>query len=124
MKVVLHGNWVLYAPKEPNPNAVPNTLYAKRVEDGVDWYEFVHPGDKFKDGSVVATVHNGVVGAAVYEADRLFPEGALLIEIQDYEGGSPQMELGGHFFDVNELTFSKDTQSERLVKQYGQEVGG
>lgn len=117
MEVTHHGEWELYRPTTPHPHAMANTMYARRKSDGTDWYDFVHPNDKFAKGSVIATIVKTelglMIGAAVYEGDRLFPE-SHLIEIQGYEGNNPQKSFGSHFYDPVTNTISEDTELQRL----------
>lgn len=118
MVVIDHGKWEIYTPDKGHPNAPPKTMYARRVSDGADWYPFVHANNKFKKGSVIATVLPApmglTIGAAVYEADRLFPGGGYLIEIQGYTGDNPQRDFGCHFYDPETNTISEDTEVERI----------
>ncbi len=122
MKILYHGKWSVYKPASRNPNAPPNTVYARRESDGMDWYNFIHDNHPFKKGSVIVTLVNTdmglVIGAAVYEADRLFPDYGHIIEIEGYTGKNPQKDFGNKFFDLEELTVSSDTVNERIIRLY------
>jgi hypothetical protein len=106
-QIVDHGKWVLYQPDRLPEYAPPNTLFARRESDGVDWYEYVKAGANFDPGTVKFTAwwqdtYNGyVVGAATRDPTRLFPADMLVREIIDYRGGDPQAELGNKLYDLD-----------------------
>jgi len=121
MKIINHGKWSIYVPEHPHPQAPPNTAYAKNSKNE-DWYYYILPDSyKFQKGSVVATVienYGGLaVGAAVYEADRLFPDNGYIIEIIGYRGNNPQKEFGSKYFNFDDLTFSKETVTQRVIRE-------
>lgn len=110
MGVINHGNWKLYTPKEGHPHAPPNTLYA-RNDRGEDWYNYIK--DKFQEGSVKMMCSfqrdMWIVGPAVYDADRLFPAGQMVLEITDYEGDDPGNFIGKSYNpDSNEFRVIED----------------
>lgn len=96
MRIIDHGEWERYTPLEPNPDAPPNTMYARRKKDGMDWYQFVHPGDHTNPGTVklVCAKEEGewVVAVAVRDATMLFPANRLLLEIYDWKGDPAVLE--------------------------------
>jgi hypothetical protein len=130
MSIIDHGEWVIYKP-DPIPAAAPNgALFAQRVSDGQDWYQYVHAkppetptatpinlasmfnSDNFQLETVKFTalwqesLGAYIVGAAVYDPLMLFPGGGLLGEITDYTGTDPQTDLGGKAYDPAAGTFS------------------
>jgi hypothetical protein len=113
MNIIEHGSWLPYKPEQLPPNAPPNTLFAKRESDGVDWYEYVNSGESFGKDSVKLTAiwrdYAGgyVVGPAVYDATMLFPAGHIVFEITDYAGSDPQTEFGNKVFEPAAQTFSE-----------------
>jgi hypothetical protein len=96
MKIKEHGNWVLYRPSAARLKELqeqhwpPNALFCKREGSGtvVDWYDYQK---QFAGGdAVMATVYeeDGVhtIGTANHDAGRLYPNGAMVIEIEGYTG--------------------------------------
>jgi len=105
-----HGNWIAYKPEKMPEAAPPNTLFAKRESDGVDWYDHVN-GGAFSEGTVkiAAIMREGigyVVGPATYDATRIFPAGHIVAEIGDYTGSDPQKDFGNKVYDPVADTFS------------------
>lgn len=99
MNIRSHGAWETYRPDRVPPGLQPNTLFARR-NDGTDWYDYIHDGDHFWPTSVKMTVLNGVVAAAAFDADRLFPAGAWVIEVVGAQVCDPQEAFGGkHYAD-------------------------
>ena len=106
-----HGFWTRYIPAVIESNVPRGALFLRRDSDGMDWYEHIHdPVDDFgkpkkdEDGNEIRNTSFGiktvkvvvevkgrdntkqsVVRAAAVEADRLFPEGAQLLELLDEE---------------------------------------
>jgi len=86
--IIDHGTWVTYKPERLPSNAPPNTLFARRESDGMDWYVYLHSGKNFKKDTVkhvLDTKSDGTVVIRVshVEADRIFPADCRLIEIVD-----------------------------------------
>jgi hypothetical protein len=102
-QIVDHGKWVPYRPDKLPEFAPPNTIFARRESDGVDWYDYVRDENSFTADSVKFTAlrqdSGWVVGAAVRDANRLHPADQWVAEIIDYHGGDPQAELGNRLFD-------------------------
>lgn len=100
MANISHGIWELYKPETTPEGAPSSALYAKRVSDGKDWYEYLkeHP---FQPNSAVVLVNDVSDGAggsetiatgAVLDPTRTFPAGTELVEVTDYQGPpDPQM---------------------------------
>ena len=103
-QIMSHGKWVPYQPDKLPEFMPPNTLFARRESDGVDWYDYVRDPKNFIADSVKFTVmkqNSGwIIGAAVREPDRLHPADQMVLEVIDYHGGDPQAELGGRGFDL------------------------
>lgn len=88
MNIIDHGLWEEYKPDEPPvKNAPPNCAYARRVDDGMDWYVYAHSGENFEPDTVkllIAESDEGeMVRVPVVEADRLFPAGHRILELVD-----------------------------------------
>ena len=105
-QIIDHGKWERYQPDKIPQGMPPNVLFARRISDGVDWYDYSRDSKNFSPDTVKFTalwqdVHNGyTIDAATRDPTRLFPAGALLREIVDYHGGSdPQLELGARLYD-------------------------
>lgn len=111
MNIRSHGAWELYRPDRPPPGAPANTLFARR-NDGSDWYDYIRDGDHFWPTSVKMTVIDGVVGAAAFEADRLFPAGATVLEVSGAQVFDPQAAFGGKLYDTQTRTFSEPPERE------------
>ena len=109
MNIIDHGKWVAYTPANIPVGAPPNTLFAKRESDGVDWYTYVRnfSADTVKFMAAQRDYASGyVVGPAVRDATMLFPAGHIVGEIVDYVGGDPQEEFRNKLFDPKTRTFT------------------
>jgi hypothetical protein len=115
MKIINHGKWLPYQPARLPPSAPPNTLFACRESDQIDWYDYVNSGKRFRADSIklmaIWREYAGgyVVGPAVTDATRLFPPDHIVFEITDYTGGDPQAEFGGKRYEPDTGTFSEIT---------------
>jgi hypothetical protein len=110
-QIVDHGTWMRYQPNKLPPLMPPNTLFARRESDGMDWYDYVRDENSFNADTVKFTAlwqdaHGGyVVSAATRDPTMLFPAGALLREIIDYHGGNDlQLELGNKLYHPDTQT--------------------
>jgi hypothetical protein len=108
-----HGSWVLYKPAQARADAPSGAMFCKRENDGVDWYEYVHPGTNFAAGSVkfaARWVEHGsggyLVGPVVTDANQLFPAGHIVVEISDYAGSDAFADFNGKIYDPATDTFS------------------
>ena len=107
-----HGFWVRYKPEKHPEDAPTNAMFAKRESDNQDWYDYVHPKDKFNPSNVVIAAiwrdyANGyVVGPAVYDASLIFPADHIIYEIDDYAGSDPQEDLLNKIYDPKTGVFS------------------
>jgi hypothetical protein len=81
-----HGDWVLYKPTSIPKEAPPNTIFARRVSDGADWYEYIRSG-AFEPNTVKLLIANeegeDMVRSPVVEVDRAFPAGCRILEMTD-----------------------------------------
>lgn len=103
MRIIDHGEWIRYNPNKPHPHAPLNTMYLKRKSDGMDWYQYVHPGRNFSKDSTKVTVglqEDGWIGmAATKDPLALFPMDHRLLEVFDNYGGDVQKRYGGKVYD-------------------------
>jgi hypothetical protein len=99
MTIINHGMWSRYTP-DPYPQLPAGLMFCKRDSDGVDWYDYVHSGANFAPGSIVATVCDGKVITVHREYDRLFPQGAVVIELTNDSTEDPQATYGGQLYDA------------------------
>lgn len=106
MNIRNHGDWVRYKPDRLPIFAPPNALFAHRVNDSTDWYDYVNSGDNFVENTIKLTVVDGRVGAAVIDPTLLFPGGATVLEISDVHVGDPQAAFGGKIYDPATKTFN------------------
>jgi hypothetical protein len=82
-------------------------MFCKRDSDGVDWYAYINNGASFAPNAIVATVYDNKVTAVVREYDRLFPQGAAVIEITgDNTTDDVQASYGGMMYDATTNTLS------------------
>jgi len=107
-QIIDHGKWVPYVPEQWPLHAPPGALFARRVSDGVDWYEYARAGTNFGADTVKFTAYwqdayeGYTVGAATRDLNRFpCPLGMLVREIVDYRGGDPQAELGDKIYDLD-----------------------
>jgi hypothetical protein len=110
MEIKDHGAWIGYIPALLRENVPIGALFAIRVEDDMDWYEYVNPGTNFLPNSVkfAAIMREGigyVVGPAVFDATMLFPAEHIVCEILGYTGNDPQADFGNKVFDPAMGTF-------------------
>jgi hypothetical protein len=110
MSVINHGTWSRYTP-DPWPEGLPAAImFCKRDSDGIDWYEYTNDGASFSPNAVVATVYGNVVTTVNREYARLFPQGALVIEITgDNTTEDPQAAYGGKLYDATANTLTEAT---------------
>lgn len=109
MNIKDHGRWAAYRP-DPRPEGLPaSVLFARRESDGKDWYEYIREEGAFQEGSIKLTVFDGdVVGAAVFEADRLWPGyGQRVLEIIGITSADPQKEFGNKLYDQVTSSFAE-----------------
>ena len=131
MNVIEHGNWVRYQPDVIRADAPLNTMFCRRESDGVDWYDYVHPGGNFNSNTVkfTAMMRDGIgyiVAAATTDATAMFPADHIVGEITDYVGTDPQGDLGNKVFDPATGAFTAqpaarhvvvETEAEKLILQ-------
>lgn len=81
-----HGAWEGYKP-EVYPKDVPEgIIFARRVSDGADWYDYVKSGIFLQNTLklLISTSEEGdIVRVPVVEAHRMFPAGCRVIELPD-----------------------------------------
>lgn len=101
--IIEHGTWEYYKPAEMKEGFPPHAMFAKRVDDGADWYEY-QATKPFGEGSVVMTAYelNGqlVVGAATFDYSAIFPPRARVLEETEYQGQTPQADFGQKTYDA------------------------
>ena len=119
-KTIHHGKWLYYRPKVIPNWAVPNAIFAKREEDGMDWYEYIHRGNHFQKDSVkvaimyMSAVESWVGMVAVYEPDRIYPADQMLLEITDFKGDNPQEFFGRRVYNPETEEWGKLAWGEEL----------
>lgn len=106
--IIEHGRWDYYTPATPKEGMPPQVMYAQRVGDGMDWYDYV-ASKPFGDTSVVVTVYpmqdgTEITQAATFDYTAIFPPKARLLEMTDYVGSDPQADLGQRIYDPATLT--------------------
>ena len=116
MNILDHGQWVDYTPDPIPADAPSGAIFAQRVSDGMDWYDFVTANAGTSPGTVKFTAHwsalqnHWIVSVATYDGTLLFPAGQLVQEITDYAGSDPQADFGGKMYDPNTFTFTDPPQ--------------
>lgn len=108
MANISHGVWELYVPVSTPEGAPGSAIYAKRVSDGKDWYEYLKENPFQPSSAKVVVVdmrdEEGVITAtaagAVIDPSRLFPAGQEVVEVTDYQGPiDPQMSFERRTYD-------------------------
>ncbi len=82
------GDWERYSPSEPIPFVPPNTLFCRRLDDGVDWYvwsrlfwEIGSEGDT--SGTIKVMVIDNIVATITSDVTRLpCPDRFSLFELE------------------------------------------
>lgn len=106
MTVIEHGDWQLYTPTTLPEGAPSNALFARRVSDGIDWYDYVNAGSNFQTDTVKMTVTNTLVGAATTDPVQMFPGNGSILEVTDVSLSDPQGDWGRKVYDPATQTFS------------------
>jgi hypothetical protein len=128
MNIIDHGAWEMYSPhpsKRDEFELPHGAMFARRISDGVDWYDYVAPSNKdidkpeektlkknFSDETVKATVYwhpdfkKHIVGSAVTDPTLLFPPNQQVIEITDYTGSDPATDFNGKVYDAATGSFT------------------
>lgn len=106
MNIRDHGIWKLYKPNKLPLGAPANAMFAHRVSDDTDWYDYVNSGKNFAEDSVKLTVVGNIVAAAVTDPTMLFPGGAAVLEISGAPVGDPQELFGSKVYDATAKTFT------------------
>jgi len=87
MSIKDHGEWIRYKPNSAPENVPANAVFARRVADGVDWYDYVR-SDPFGKDSIKMTVRSRakgepvIVAAPHVDASMLFPADHRVIELE------------------------------------------
>lgn len=105
MNIRNHGTWHMYKPATLPEGAPANALFARRENDGVDWYDYVNSGRNFAPDSIKMTVMDGVVAAAATDPTALFPGGAVVLEVDGAATGDPQKSFGRKVYDARSKSF-------------------
>jgi hypothetical protein len=104
------GDWVPYAPLVLPAGYPANTMFCRRVSDGVDWYTLAHGGSLAGYPLVATALAAGdgtfVVQAVANEPQKLFPQNCRLIAISGYAGSQPQADLGRQVYNPGAKTLS------------------
>jgi len=102
--MINHGEWEAYTPKTIPEDKPSNALFARRKNDGVDWYDYVK-SEPFRGDTVKITARwieplgSYLVGAATRDGARLFPPGFIVVEI-DSGSENPQADFGNRLYDA------------------------
>ena len=108
MAVIEHGDWQLYTPS-PFPESMPvGALFARRVSDGADWYDYVKAGSNFQANTIKMTVAQTLVCAATTDPAMLFPANGSVLEVTDVPLTDPQGDWGRRTYDAATQTFSAE----------------
>lgn len=89
------GTWVKYDPDVLPPGAPTNTMFSKRVEDGMDWYKLAHNPETWDKDSLKAiampSIDGWIVQAVVRDPSILFPQsGQKLLLIKGHDADDPK----------------------------------
>ncbi len=80
-----HGVWVRYVPDELPPGVPAGSImFFHRVNDNVDWYQYVQKSMTFPDPTTIKlTMAGNVCVTASYDPTTLVPDGYSILEITD-----------------------------------------
>jgi hypothetical protein len=87
MSIIDHGEWVAYRPAVLPVGAPANAMFAKREDDGLDWYDYVNHMKPFGAGSLILTVASReqggppIISAPALDPTALFPVNHRVVEI-------------------------------------------
>jgi hypothetical protein len=106
--IIEHGEWEKFKPDLRPSNFPENIMFCRRKKDGAEWYQYLTKN--FQAESIKMTIipysETWVVQAVVKEADRLFPAGALVLELTGMDIVDPQTMFGQQVYDRKTKTFS------------------
>jgi hypothetical protein len=106
MHIKNHGVWQRYTPSKLPQGAPASALFAKRIGDGVDWYDYVNSGKNFAKDTIKLTLDaDGIVSTAVNDPTLLFPGGATVLEISGVTTNDPLKLFGRKRYDADQQTF-------------------
>lgn len=108
MAVIEHGDWRIYVPSNLPEGAPSTALFARRISDGVDWYDYVNAGSNFQAETIKMTVVQTLVCAATTDPVRLFPGDGSILEVTDVPLNDPQGDWGRRTYDSATQTFSAE----------------
>lgn len=101
-------------------------MFCKRDADEQDWYDYVRAEGTFKPGSIKITCINTSLGyitqAVTEDANTLFPQNTLLIEVEGWKGSKPHNEFGAKVFDPQASTFAPIPTPELPVITYKKDI--
>lgn len=81
MSITQHGRWSVRENIDPELVGLPpHVLVIMRTTDHTEWHEYQRT---LGEDTIKATVYEGKILNAVVDTSRVFPVGALLIEIND-----------------------------------------
>lgn len=80
-----HGTWERYIPDELPPGVPANSvLFFHRVNDNVDWYQYIKKSMTFPDPTTIKlTMFGNVCVTASRDPTTLVPDGMSILEITD-----------------------------------------
>lgn len=95
-----HGDWARYVPDDGKTT----WMYCKRVEDGIDWYDYSdNPTTNFDPKGVkiaLLPLNDSLLTTCVsLDQTLLFPQGCTVIEVLGWEGEKPHNTFGNCTFD-------------------------
>ena len=107
MDITDHGEWVRYEPDNYPIKGLPShVLFARRVSDGMDWYQFQRSELTAADTVkmlLVKTDEGWAVITTNHDATHLFPAGARLIEVRGVDRDHESYRM--NFVDLDKKRF-------------------
>ncbi|MDV2988256.1 UNVERIFIED_CONTAM: hypothetical protein Q9R58_28605 [Methylobacteriaceae bacterium AG10] len=129
--IINHGDWTPYTKEAVlSPEGFPlipaGTMFCRRENDGVDWYDYSRDAESFAAGSVLVACLKtdlGYITQAVYaDPQIMFPQNCTLIEVQGWEGEKPHNVFGMKVFDPVAGTFTDIPQPVQSVVTFKKDI--
>ena len=123
--IIDHGEWVIYKPENYPIKLPQNIIFARRVSDGADWYQFRKDlaADTIK--VLLRKAEEGwVVITTTHDVSELFPADSRLIEVRGVTEAHESLRL--NLVDLDKKQFTPPPKAEDrpdMMKMIMEELG-